>query len=150
MLCYDKIVEQAVCYDRIAEQGVCCCVTTGLLSRVCVAVLRQDCWAGCVVLCYDRIVEQDVCCCVTTGLLSIVTVLRQDLLSSLCIVVMLQISKVAVEHCRQHTKCSDCLNDGDPYCGWCSLEKRRVLGCRSVLFSWLAAYCPCPRLPRPS
>ena len=110
-----------LCYDRIVEQGVY----------------------------YDRIIEQCVCCCVTTGLLSIVTVLRQDLLSSLCIVVMLQISKVAVEHCRQHTKCSDCLNDGDPYCGWCSLEKRRVLGCRSVLSSWLAALLPVPSSPSP-
>lgn len=37
------------------------------------------------------------------------------------------ISRVAVENCRQHTTCSDCLNDGDPYCGWCSLEKRCTL-----------------------
>ena len=43
LLCYDKIVEQGVCYDRIAEQGVWYSVTTGLLSRMCVAVLRQDC-----------------------------------------------------------------------------------------------------------
>nr|KAG5701673.1 hypothetical protein BaRGS_027831 [Batillaria attramentaria] len=35
------------------------------------------------------------------------------------------ITKVAVENCRQYGTCSECLNDGDPYCGWCSLEKRR-------------------------
>lgn len=37
------------------------------------------------------------------------------------------ISKVPVENCRQYASCSDCLTDGDPYCGWCSLEKRCTL-----------------------
>lgn len=38
----------------------------------------------------------------------------------------LQISKVRVEHCASYTNCSSCLEARDPYCGWCSLEKRWV------------------------
>lgn len=34
------------------------------------------------------------------------------------------ISKVKVEHCNSYTNCSSCLEAKDPYCGWCSLEKR--------------------------
>lgn len=35
-----------------------------------------------------------------------------------------KISKVQVEHCSSYTNCSSCLDAKDPYCGWCSLEKR--------------------------
>ncbi|XP_015599759.1 plexin-B [Cephus cinctus] len=35
-----------------------------------------------------------------------------------------KISKVKVEHCSGYTNCSSCLDAKDPYCGWCSLEKR--------------------------
>ncbi|XP_034935883.1 plexin-B [Chelonus insularis] len=35
-----------------------------------------------------------------------------------------KISKVKVEHCSDYTSCSTCLDAKDPYCGWCSLEKR--------------------------
>ena len=35
-----------------------------------------------------------------------------------------KISKVKVEHCSGYTSCSMCLDAKDPYCGWCSLEKR--------------------------
>ncbi|XP_066996957.2 plexin-B isoform X2 [Anabrus simplex] len=35
-----------------------------------------------------------------------------------------KISKVKVEHCSSFTNCSACLEAKDPYCGWCSLEKR--------------------------
>jgi hypothetical protein len=35
-----------------------------------------------------------------------------------------QIAKVRVENCAKYTNCSVCLETGDPYCGWCSLEKR--------------------------
>ncbi|KYN20453.1 Plexin-B [Trachymyrmex cornetzi] len=35
-----------------------------------------------------------------------------------------KISKVKVEHCNGYTNCSSCLDAKDPYCGWCSLEKR--------------------------
>ncbi|XP_063990960.1 plexin-B [Diachasmimorpha longicaudata] len=35
-----------------------------------------------------------------------------------------RISKVRVEHCSGYTSCSSCLDAKDPYCGWCSLEKR--------------------------
>ncbi|CAG0883072.1 unnamed protein product [Cyprideis torosa] len=35
-----------------------------------------------------------------------------------------RISKVRVENCVQYTNCSGCLQTRDPYCGWCSLEKR--------------------------
>ena len=34
------------------------------------------------------------------------------------------VSKVRVEHCSSYTNCNSCLDAGDPYCGWCSLEKR--------------------------
>lgn len=29
-----------------------------------------------------------------------------------------------VEHCSMYTNCSSCLESRDPFCGWCSLEKR--------------------------
>ncbi|KAH0546188.1 plexin-B [Cotesia glomerata] len=35
-----------------------------------------------------------------------------------------RITKVKVEHCSDYTSCSTCLDAKDPYCGWCSLEKR--------------------------
>ncbi|XP_016844903.1 plexin-B [Nasonia vitripennis] len=35
-----------------------------------------------------------------------------------------RISKVKVQHCSSYTNCNSCLVAGDPYCGWCSLEKR--------------------------
>lgn len=35
-----------------------------------------------------------------------------------------KISKVQVEHCSSYINCSSCLDAKDPYCGWCSLEKR--------------------------
>ncbi|XP_033220264.1 plexin-B [Belonocnema kinseyi] len=35
-----------------------------------------------------------------------------------------KISKVKVEHCSSYTNCTSCLEARDPYCGWCSLEKR--------------------------
>ncbi|XP_022914955.1 plexin-B isoform X2 [Onthophagus taurus] len=35
-----------------------------------------------------------------------------------------KISKINVEHCSSYTNCSECLESHDPYCGWCSLEKR--------------------------
>jgi hypothetical protein len=35
-----------------------------------------------------------------------------------------QVFKVKVENCSKYTNCSVCLETRDPYCGWCSLEKR--------------------------
>lgn len=35
-----------------------------------------------------------------------------------------QITKLRVEHCGKYTNCSSCLESRDPFCGWCSLEKR--------------------------
>ncbi|XP_012258448.2 plexin-B isoform X2 [Athalia rosae] len=35
-----------------------------------------------------------------------------------------KITKVKVEHCSGYANCSSCLDARDPYCGWCSLEKR--------------------------
>lgn len=35
-----------------------------------------------------------------------------------------KITKVKVEHCSGYTNCSSCLDARDPYCGWCSLEKK--------------------------
>ncbi|XP_038069473.1 plexin-B1-like [Patiria miniata] len=55
--------------------------------------------------------------------------------------------KLRVENCGQYTSCETCIgtdagNDGDPYCGWCTLEKRctRYSDCSSpdVSTRWLA------------
>lgn len=35
-----------------------------------------------------------------------------------------KITKLRVEHCNQYANCSMCLDSRDPFCGWCSLEKR--------------------------
>ncbi|XP_055371957.1 plexin-B isoform X2 [Condylostylus longicornis] len=35
-----------------------------------------------------------------------------------------KITKLRVEHCSIYTNCSSCLESRDPFCGWCSLEKR--------------------------
>lgn len=35
-----------------------------------------------------------------------------------------KITKLRVEHCSVYTNCSVCLESRDPFCGWCSLEKR--------------------------
>ncbi|XP_039297179.1 plexin-B-like isoform X1 [Nilaparvata lugens] len=35
-----------------------------------------------------------------------------------------KVLKVAVEHCSSYGNCSACLESKDPYCGWCSLERR--------------------------
>uniref|UniRef100_A0A034WKL2 Plexin-B n=3 Tax=Endopterygota TaxID=33392 RepID=A0A034WKL2_BACDO len=35
-----------------------------------------------------------------------------------------KITKLRVEHCSVYTNCSTCLESRDPFCGWCSLEKR--------------------------
>lgn len=37
---------------------------------------------------------------------------------------MRKIIKLRIEHCSVYTNCSACLDSRDPYCGWCSLEKR--------------------------
>lgn len=36
----------------------------------------------------------------------------------------IQLTKLRVEHCADYTNCSRCLESRDPFCGWCSLEKR--------------------------
>ncbi|XP_038069345.1 plexin-B1-like [Patiria miniata] len=55
--------------------------------------------------------------------------------------------KLRVENCGQYTTCETCIgtdagNDGDPYCGWCTLERRctRYSDCPSpdVSTRWLA------------
>ncbi|KAH8402557.1 hypothetical protein KR009_010646 [Drosophila setifemur] len=35
-----------------------------------------------------------------------------------------KITKLRIEHCSVYTNCSVCLESRDPFCGWCSLEKR--------------------------
>ncbi|KAF0310109.1 Plexin-B [Amphibalanus amphitrite] len=37
-----------------------------------------------------------------------------------------KVFKLKLQTCEQHTNCSLCLETRDPYCGWCSLEKRYV------------------------
>ncbi|XP_038069358.1 plexin-B-like [Patiria miniata] len=55
--------------------------------------------------------------------------------------------KLRVENCGQYATCETCIgtdagNDGDPYCGWCTLERRctRYSNCSSpdVSTRWLA------------
>ncbi|KAH8252435.1 hypothetical protein KR038_011503 [Drosophila bunnanda] len=35
-----------------------------------------------------------------------------------------KITKLRIEHCSVYSNCSGCLESRDPFCGWCSLEKR--------------------------
>ncbi|ESO91422.1 hypothetical protein LOTGIDRAFT_105554 [Lottia gigantea] len=37
------------------------------------------------------------------------------------------VTKLKVQDCGQYKLCNNCLSDRDPYCGWCSLEKRCTL-----------------------
>lgn len=55
------------------------------------------------------------------------------------------IFSLPVEHCSSYTNCSACLESNDPYCGWCSLEKRCTLqsACQKGTHSaprWLSQY----------
>ncbi|XP_047736216.1 plexin-B isoform X3 [Hyalella azteca] len=54
-----------------------------------------------------------------------------------------RVSKYRVERCSAHTDCNACLSARDPYCGWCSLEKRCTVAsaCQKASFSsprWLS------------
>uniref|UniRef100_A0A6A7FV03 Plexin-B-like n=1 Tax=Hirondellea gigas TaxID=1518452 RepID=A0A6A7FV03_9CRUS len=54
-----------------------------------------------------------------------------------------RVSKYRVERCSAYTTCSSCLHARDPYCGWCSLEKRCTVAtaCQKAAFSsprWLS------------
>lgn len=46
------------------------------------------------------------------------------LIKSIILIFYFQVLKVRVEHCYSFTNCSSCLEANDPYCGWCSLERR--------------------------
>ncbi|XP_043224973.1 plexin-B-like [Amphibalanus amphitrite] len=35
-----------------------------------------------------------------------------------------KVTLLRLQTCEQYTNCTECLQTGDPYCGWCSLEKR--------------------------
>lgn len=35
-----------------------------------------------------------------------------------------KVTKIKIENCAQHTTCTGCLDSKDPFCGWCSLEKK--------------------------
>ncbi|CAL4079642.1 unnamed protein product [Meganyctiphanes norvegica] len=54
-----------------------------------------------------------------------------------------KVSKMRVESCASYSNCSACLAARDPYCGWCSLEKRCTVqsACQQATFSsprWLS------------
>ncbi|XP_053632956.2 plexin-B isoform X3 [Cherax quadricarinatus] len=54
-----------------------------------------------------------------------------------------RVTKYRVESCASYTNCSSCLGARDPYCGWCSLEKRCTVqsACQMATFSsprWLS------------
>ncbi len=38
-----------------------------------------------------------------------------------------QISKVLVHNCSEYSTCNECVEAGDPYCGWCSLQNKCTL-----------------------
>lgn len=40
--------------------------------------------------------------------------------------ISLQVTKLPVSECQVHTTCDACRGARNPYCGWCSLEKRSV------------------------
>lgn len=46
---------------------------------------------------------------------------KQD---SLYVLSTKSVTKMLIEHCGIYTNCSSCLESRDPFCGWCSLEKR--------------------------
>ncbi|XP_037071066.1 plexin-B-like [Pollicipes pollicipes] len=53
-----------------------------------------------------------------------------------------KVTKMKMQTCEEHTNCSQCLQAVDPYCGWCSLEKRCTVRseCKKALSSsprWL-------------
>lgn len=55
------------------------------------------------------------------------------------------IFSLPVENCSNYTNCSTCLESNDPYCGWCSLEKRCTIqnNCQKGTQSaprWLSQY----------
>jgi len=33
---------------------------------------------------------------------------------------------VLVHNCSEYTTCNECVEAGDPYCGWCSLQNKYV------------------------
>lgn len=35
-----------------------------------------------------------------------------------------KVTKMKIENCAEHTTCTRCLDSKDPFCGWCSLEKK--------------------------
>ncbi|KAL1450839.1 hypothetical protein WDU94_003154, partial [Cyamophila willieti] len=35
-----------------------------------------------------------------------------------------KVLKINIEHCSSYSNCTTCLDSRDPYCGWCSLEKK--------------------------
>lgn len=54
-----------------------------------------------------------------------------------------KVTKMKVEHCISYSNCSSCLESQDPYCGWCSLEKRCTVksACQKASYSsprWLS------------
>lgn len=55
------------------------------------------------------------------------------------------IFSLPIENCSAHTNCSSCLESNDPFCGWCSLEKRCTIqnNCQKGTQSaprWLSQY----------
>ncbi|XP_063707390.1 plexin-B isoform X3 [Culicoides brevitarsis] len=46
---------------------------------------------------------------------------KQD---SLYVLSTKSITKMLIQHCNIYTNCTSCLESRDPFCGWCSLEKR--------------------------
>ena len=33
-----------------------------------------------------------------------------------------QVYKVPMNQCQRHNTCATCVQSGDPYCGWCTLQ----------------------------
>ncbi|RWS11985.1 plexin B-like protein [Dinothrombium tinctorium] len=50
--------------------------------------------------------------------------IKLALINKLKLFFFLQLSKVSIERCDHYNSCRECLQARNPYCGWCSLEKR--------------------------
>lgn len=42
------------------------------------------------------------------------------------LLLFVQLFKIAVSNCERHKTCESCRSAKDPYCGWCSLQRKRV------------------------
>ncbi|XP_071960445.1 plexin-A2-like [Antedon mediterranea] len=71
-----------------------------------------------------------------------------DNLAHITVLTEQTVLKLRVENCSQYTTCDECIgpnsgSDGDPYCGWCTLEKKcsRQQDCATTWLPYNNAVC---------